>query len=259
MPEARRGADHRGDVGRVVVVDGHDRRDHLDVVAETLGEQGPQGRSIMRAARMPLSRGTAFPPEPTAGDAADGVHPFFVVDEQRKEVDAFARDLASSPSQDHRVPVADQHGGVGSARPAAGLEDRGGRPPNSISKVCFMQTKTSCCPLSLTCPYFSPFKLPPRVIGKARSTVGRWIPCEGEARTGALRAGETRCDPACELAGRAMATDSRTVVYQGKEGGKTRPLSLTAKTELFDQRPVPIHILGLQIIEQAMTLPPIIL
>src|SRR5690606_37715625 len=51
-----------------------------------------------------------------------------------------------------------------------------------------------------------------------------------------------------------MATDRPHGHVPGKEGGKTRPLPLTAKTELFDQRPVPIHVLGLQVIEQTATL-----
>ena len=63
---------------------GHD----VDVVAEPVGEQGPQRPVGEPAGQDGLLAGTTFAPEERTGDLARGVAPLFEVDGQREEIGA---------------------------------------------------------------------------------------------------------------------------------------------------------------------------
>ena len=79
------------DVVRVDLVDAHDRRDDLDLVAEALGPERPD-RPVghARGQDRPLARAALALDEP-AGNLAGGVHALFNIDGQREEVDPLPR------------------------------------------------------------------------------------------------------------------------------------------------------------------------
>ena len=83
------GSHHGGDFRRVVLFHGHDRRHHLDIVAEALGEQGPDWPVDEPGVEDGLFRWAAFPFQKPTGDLAYGVLFFFIVHGQREEVHAF--------------------------------------------------------------------------------------------------------------------------------------------------------------------------
>ena len=92
--QRRRSAVDGQDVRVVLLVRGEDREDHLDVIAEALGEERTQ-RTVREAHGQDGRLGRArLALDESARDLASGVHPLFVVDGEREEVDALARFLA---------------------------------------------------------------------------------------------------------------------------------------------------------------------
>ena len=114
----------RDDVGVVLEVMRQHRADDLRLVAEAVGEERPD-RAVDQARdqRLLLAR-PALALEEAAGNLARRERLFLVVDGQREEIDARARRLVRDRrAQHHRVAVRRQHGAVGLARDAPGLED----------------------------------------------------------------------------------------------------------------------------------------
>ena len=84
--EGRGGADQGRDLGRAVVVHAHDGAHDGHVIAEVVGEEGPDGPVDDAAGQDALLTGTAFPAVEGAGDAAHRVHLFLEVHAQGEEV-----------------------------------------------------------------------------------------------------------------------------------------------------------------------------
>ena len=108
------------------MVGGQDGGDDLDVVAESMGEERPDG-PVHEAggldgdlARAPL------PLEKTAGDLAGGIHLLFEVAGQREEVDSLTGFGRGGGHQDQRITAAHRHRAAGLSSQPAGLE--GDRP-----------------------------------------------------------------------------------------------------------------------------------
>src|SRR5205823_3905104 len=85
------GAIDRQGGGIRLLVDGENRRDHLDVVAEILGKQGPDWPVDQAAVENRLLAGPPLTSNEPAGDLAGGVELLFVVAREREKVDALPR------------------------------------------------------------------------------------------------------------------------------------------------------------------------
>ena len=81
-------ADH---VGIVFLVGGEDQRNHLGLVAETVGEERADGAVDLAAGQHFFFAGPAFALDEAAGDASAGVSVLAVVDGEGEEVDALPR------------------------------------------------------------------------------------------------------------------------------------------------------------------------
>jgi hypothetical protein len=102
----RRRSVDREDVVRGVRVEGQDRDDDLDLVAQALLEQGAQRPVDQAAGEDRVLTRTAFAAEERSRDTAGGVHPLFDVDRQREEVELLLGMLAGRGGrQQHRVVV----------------------------------------------------------------------------------------------------------------------------------------------------------
>src|SRR5690606_4096349 len=77
------------------------------------------------------------------------VHPLFVVDQEREEIDPFPGILHRGRHQDHRVSVTDEDGRVRLLGEFARLEGEGPPPKINIKRMLHVR-KTSCA--LLTCP-----------------------------------------------------------------------------------------------------------
>ena len=98
------GADHSGNLGRVVVLHAHDGAVDAHVVAHIGGEEGADLTVDHTGGQDGLLAGTALAAHETAGDAAHGVQLLFIIHAQGEEVDAVAGSLGHGD--------AGQNGGV---------------------------------------------------------------------------------------------------------------------------------------------------
>ncbi len=103
------GADHRRDVRRVVLLDGHDGRDDGHIVAHSLREQRAQRAVDQAGGQDGLLRRTALAAVPRTGNVAHGIEFFLKVHAQREEVDARARGVGDGGVDQHAgVAIADE-------------------------------------------------------------------------------------------------------------------------------------------------------
>ena len=121
--ERERRAVDAEDVGGVFLVDGHDGRDDVYVVAHPFGEERADGAVDHASAEYRGLGRTALALDEAAGDFAGRVVALFVVDEQREEVEALARLFREHRRHEyHRVAVSRQHRSVGLLRHASDFE-----------------------------------------------------------------------------------------------------------------------------------------
>src|SRR5690606_19524124 len=73
------GAEHGRNLGRTVLIDGKNRRDHLHFIPESLREQRADRAVNQTAGENRLFAGTAFPLDESAGNLPDGVQPLLIV------------------------------------------------------------------------------------------------------------------------------------------------------------------------------------
>ena len=93
--QRRRGRVDGQHVVRVHLVGADDGPDHVDLVAEALGERGPQRPVDQPAGQDGLVRALALTPEERAGDLARGVGPLLDVDGEGEEVRPLRTDRAA--------------------------------------------------------------------------------------------------------------------------------------------------------------------
>ncbi len=118
------GSDHGNDIGRIVRVDRHHRGYDMDIIPESVGKQGPNWPVNHPGAQNRRFRRSSFPFNESAGDFADGIHPFFIIDSQGKEIDSFPGRRRSGRSHHHRcIAVADQDSSIGLFGILAGFDD----------------------------------------------------------------------------------------------------------------------------------------
>ena len=113
--QGARCANHGGELRRVVLLDGENGRDDLDVVAEALREQRADRAVNQTCAEDGVARRTSLALDKASRDLACRIHLLFVVNRQREEVDAFAR--LSRGRGRH------EHGAVGLLRELSVLDD----------------------------------------------------------------------------------------------------------------------------------------
>ena len=124
--QGRRGGVDREHVVRVDLVGAEDRPDDVDLVAEALGERGPQRPVDEAGGQNRLVGRPALPAEERAGDLAGGVHPLFDVDGEGEEVGALAHLSSSRRGGEHdRVADPGDDGAVRLTGQLAGLEGQG--------------------------------------------------------------------------------------------------------------------------------------
>ena len=122
--QGARCADHGGEFRCVVLLDGEDGRDDLDVVAEALREQRANRAVDQARAEDGVARRAALTLDEAPRDLACCIHLLFVVDRQREEVHAFARLSRCRGRDEHDgVAVAHEHGAVGLLRELSVLDD----------------------------------------------------------------------------------------------------------------------------------------
>jgi len=121
--DRRGGPDHGRDLRIDLGLEGHHRRDDLDLVREPLGEQRPHrpvnqaGGEDLLFARPPLTT------EEAAGDPPRGVGALLVVDRERQEVPFRRRLLGADHRDEHRgIPQRGHDGTTGLSGDLAGLE-----------------------------------------------------------------------------------------------------------------------------------------
>ena len=109
--QRRRGTDHRGHFRGNIFVNTQAGSHHLNVVAHSLGEQGPQGTVDQAAGQGRLFGGTTLALDEAAGNLAHGILLFFKVHSQREEIHAFPG-LCAHGHVDHDdgIAVADESG-----------------------------------------------------------------------------------------------------------------------------------------------------
>ncbi len=124
--EGRRGGVDGQDVVRVDLVGAEDGADHVDLVAEALGERRAQRAVDQPAGQDGLVGRLALPAEERAGDLAGRVGPLLDVDGEREEVGALPdRPGGGGGGQQDGVADAGNDGAVGQVGQLAGLEGQG--------------------------------------------------------------------------------------------------------------------------------------
>jgi hypothetical protein len=122
--QGRGSSHHRGHVRRVHLVRGQGGGDDLHVVAEPLGEQGPDGPVHEAGGQDGLLPRPALPLEKAARDLPRGVQALLEVAGEGEEVNSLARLVrARGGHQHHGVAVPDGHRGVGLLGQLTGLDD----------------------------------------------------------------------------------------------------------------------------------------
>ncbi len=77
---------HAKHFGRILHVGGQDSQCNLNIVMQAFGEQRPDGSVGESGSQDTILSGSALPAEEAPGNFANGIHPLFVVDRQREEV-----------------------------------------------------------------------------------------------------------------------------------------------------------------------------
>ena len=114
--ERRRAAEAAENVGVDLLIGRHDAEEHLDFVAEAVGEERTDRAVDEAGGERLLVGGTALALHEAAGEFAGGAELLAVVDGKREEVLAFARAVVDDGgAEHHRVALADDDGAV---RPA---------------------------------------------------------------------------------------------------------------------------------------------
>ena len=116
-------ADHAGDLGNAVGVNGKDGHHNGNVVAHILGEQRTDGAVYHTAGKNSLIAGAALTLEEGAGDLAHGVQLFLKVHRKRQKIDAVTGLGGSGRIDQHGgFAVAYQHGAAGLTAHFTGLK-----------------------------------------------------------------------------------------------------------------------------------------
>ena len=140
-------AQHRGDFGGDVGIDGQGGSHYLHVVAHALGEERAQGTVDQAAGQGRLLGGTAFTLDEAAGNFTHGVLLFFKVYRQREEIDALAGGIGCADVYQHGgIAHAHQHGAVSLLGVVAEVErQRIARKVHRVRFVfhCFSLSSTS--------------------------------------------------------------------------------------------------------------------
>ena len=122
--QGARCADHGGEFRRVVLLDGEDGRDDLDVVAEALREQRADWAVNQASAEDGVARRASLTLDEASRNLACRIHLLFIVDRQREEVDAFARLSRGCGRDEHDgIAIAHEDGAVGLLRELSVLDD----------------------------------------------------------------------------------------------------------------------------------------
>ena len=133
--ERNRGANGPKHVQVILSVRRKDGDDHLDVVAEALGEERADRPVCQAAGQDGIGSGPAFTTEEAAGDFADRIEPLFKVNCEREKVDPRSGLVAdNADGQEHGVSVTDSDCPAGEAGEFADLEDEG-FPSNDAFKL----------------------------------------------------------------------------------------------------------------------------
>ena len=112
-------------VGVELGIDREHRRDDLNVVAKTVGEERTNRAIDLARADHRVLRRPAFALDVAAGDLSGGVHLLFEVAGQREKVDTFAGFFGGGDGAEHDVLIAitNQSGAVCLLREFAGFDD----------------------------------------------------------------------------------------------------------------------------------------
>ena len=122
--QGARCADHGGELRRVVLLDGEDGRDNLNVVAEAFREQRADWAVDQARAEDGVARRASLTLDEASRDLACCIHLLFVVDRQWEEVDAFARLSRGRGRHEHDgIAIAHEDGAVGLLRELSVLDD----------------------------------------------------------------------------------------------------------------------------------------
>jgi len=122
--QGARCANHGGELRRVVLLDGEDGRDDLDVVAEAFREQRADWAVNQARAEDGVARRASLALDEASRDLACRIHLLFVVDRQREEVDAFARLSRGRGRDEHDgIAIAHEDGAIGLLRELSVLDD----------------------------------------------------------------------------------------------------------------------------------------
>ena len=119
------GAYDRENVQGVLLVRGERGDDHLDLVAESLGEEGADGPVRQSVREDGVSTGAALPSKEVAGNLTPRVELLLEVDGEGEEVDALPGLRHRRSHQQNAVSVADDYGAVGLLGQLACLELEG--------------------------------------------------------------------------------------------------------------------------------------
>ena len=115
-------ADH---VGIVLLVGGEDQRNHLRLVAESVGEQRADGAVDLAAGQNFLFAGPAFALDKAAGNASAGIGVLAVIHGEGEEIDAFPGvGRGHGGGQNDGFARGHQCGARGLLGHAAGLKDQ---------------------------------------------------------------------------------------------------------------------------------------
>ena len=104
-------ADHGSDLRGAIIVHAHHRAGDYHVVAQVVGEQGPDGPVDQTAGQHGGERGLALPAHEGAGDTAHGVQLFLEVHAQGEEVDAVPGTGGGGDGDQHTGFAVGHHGG----------------------------------------------------------------------------------------------------------------------------------------------------
>ena len=105
--------------------------DHLDLVAQSLHESGPQRAVDQACGEDGTLAGASLAAEEGAGDASRGVHPLLDVDGERKEIDGVPRGFrGSGGGEEHGVAVE-----IDGGRPVCLLRQDAGFEANGVAAI----------------------------------------------------------------------------------------------------------------------------
>ena len=236
--ERRRGGVDREHVVRVHLVGAEDRADDVDLVAEALGERRAQRPVDEAGGQDRLVGRPALPAEERAGDLAGGVHPLFDVDGEREEVGALTHLAGRGRGGEHdRVADPGDDGSVGLTGKLAGRKDRVRSVPLMGPDTVMASAMTLLCDWGATLASSQSACTGAGLFGRSRySATGSWRRAAPLVFVRAARAGEAVSD--------CRPMSPRTARRRGSR-------FLAPDPEPGDQRPVPLDVVVLHVVEQA--------